>query len=248
MPNTLGKNLNLCLSLLKRPQHPHPLNTNYNSLYEDFDSVPPPITTTSYVSASPSSVSTDYMETEDYNISTTTNNNNNTAAVGPSTPDLTAAYASRRFFISSPGRSNSIVDSLSLSSSNLFSSPVGEEAEAEAEDSSASSPTARVAGGVPVQTYSPDPYVDFRRSMQEMVESRDLGNLEIKEVWEYLQELLLSYLSLNPKNTHKYIVGAFTDLVVNLMSTPTNHTINHPSSSSSSSSFSSNGGIRYVLS
>ncbi|XP_021762727.1 transcription repressor OFP12-like [Chenopodium quinoa] len=246
MPNTLGKNLNLCLSLLKRPQaqftlspqHPHPLNTNYNSLFEDFDSVPPPITTTSYVSASPFSVSTDYMETEDYNIST------NTAAVGPSTPDLTAAYASRRFFISSPGRSNSIVDSLSLSSSTLFSSPVGEEAE----ESSSSSPAARVAGGVPVHTYSPNPYVDFRRSMQEMVESRDLGNLEIKEVWEYLQELLLSYLSLNPKNTHKYIVGAFTDLVVNLMSTPTNHTTNHPSSSSSSSSFSSNGGIRYVLS
>uniref|UniRef100_A0A803MFL3 Uncharacterized protein n=1 Tax=Chenopodium quinoa TaxID=63459 RepID=A0A803MFL3_CHEQI len=104
------------------------------------------------------------METEDYNIST------NTAAVGPSTPDLTAAYASRRFFISSPGRSNSIVDSLSLSSSTLFSSPVGEEAE----ESSSSSPAARVAGGVPVHTYSPNPYVDFRRSMQEMVESRDL--------------------------------------------------------------------------
>ncbi|KNA23748.1 hypothetical protein SOVF_022120, partial [Spinacia oleracea] len=94
--------------------------------------------------------------------------------------------------------------------------------------------------------------MDFRQSMQEMVESRELGNVEVKEAWEYLQELLLSYLALNPKNTHKYIVGAFTDLVINLMSPPPNHHINttnhatnhnhNHASSLSSSSFSSNGG------
>ena len=68
-----------------------------------------------------------------------------------------------------------------------------------------------------------------------MVEARDLGRLEVKEAWEYLQELLLSYLALNPKNTHKYIVGAFTDLVVNLMSSPNNNCDSSPISFSSSS-------------
>ncbi|KMT10176.1 hypothetical protein BVRB_5g119370 [Beta vulgaris subsp. vulgaris] len=154
-----------------------------------------------------------------------------TEDTGSTTPDLAAAYASRRFFISSPGRSNSIVDSLSLSSSSTLLSPLEESTPAEA------------AGGVAVQTYSPDPYVDFRRSMQEMVDSRDLGSLEVKEAWEYLQELLLSYLGLNPKNTHKYIVGAFTDLVVSLMSPNINYEENElPSSSSSSSLSSSYGG------
>ncbi|XP_057517505.1 transcription repressor OFP12-like [Amaranthus tricolor] len=235
MPNyTLAKNLNLCFSLLQRPQpqirshSPQNHHTlNYNSLYDHRDfppTRPPPLTATSsaYISApgSPSSVSTDYMETEDIIE----------AAVGSTTPDLTAAYASQRFFISSPGRSNSIVDSLSLSSSTLLSP-----AEENETIISSSSSTTEVVGGVPIQTYSPDPYVDFRQSMQEMVEARDLGRLEVKEAWEYLQELLLSYLALNPKNTHKYIVGAFTDLVVNLMSSPNNNCDSSPISFSSSS-------------
>ena len=54
--------------------------------------------------------------------------------------------------------------------------------------------------------------------MQEMTESRDL--MDVRKDWDYLHELLLSYLSLNPPHTHKYIVRAFTDLVVDLLSSP----------------------------
>ncbi|TYG56677.1 hypothetical protein ES288_D08G082200v1 [Gossypium darwinii] len=49
----------------------------------------------------------------------------------------------------------------------------------------------------------------------EMVEAR--GLMDVKANWDNLHELLLCYLALNPKSTHKYIVGAFADLVVSLM-------------------------------
>ncbi|GFP92309.1 transcription repressor ofp12, partial [Phtheirospermum japonicum] len=73
----------------------------------------------------------------------------------------------------------------------------------------------RRGGGVAVPTYSPDPFADFRRSMQEMVEAREVH--DVRESWDYLHELLMCYLSLNPKSTHKFIVGAFADLLVSLM-------------------------------
>nr|KYP43331.1 hypothetical protein KK1_035234 [Cajanus cajan] len=72
-------------------------------------------------------------------------------------------------------------------------------------------------GSVAVATYSPDPYVDFRRSMQEMVEARP-ELMDVKSNWNILHELLLCYLALNPKSTHKFILGAFADLLVSLMS------------------------------
>lgn len=58
--------------------------------------------------------------------------------------------------------------------------------------------------------------MDFRRSMQEMVEARDL--VDVKANWKYLHELLSCYLDLNPKRSHKFIVGAFADLLVSLLS------------------------------
>ncbi|GER44670.1 ovate family protein [Striga asiatica] len=108
-------------------------------------------------------------------------------------PDFTSAFASNRFFLSSPGRSNSIFDRPPPPA---------------AEDGSG----AVVGGGVAVDTYSPDPYADFRRSMVEMIEARNY-----KADWEFLNELLLCYLSLNPKHAHKYIVEAFSDVVVSLV-------------------------------
>ncbi|KAL6138310.1 hypothetical protein ACLB2K_063593 [Fragaria x ananassa] len=57
---------------------------------------------------------------------------------------------------------------------------------------------------------SPDPYVDFRKSMEEMVEAHGLKN------WEHLEELLCWYLRVNGKSNHGYIVGAFVDLLVGL--------------------------------
>ncbi|KAK3005806.1 hypothetical protein RJ639_016272 [Escallonia herrerae] len=55
---------------------------------------------------------------------------------------------------------------------------------------------------------SEDPYVDFKRSMQEMVETHGLRD------WEYLEELLGWYLKVNGKMNHGFIVGAFVDLLV----------------------------------
>ena len=70
---------------------------------------------------------------------------------------------------------------------------------------------------------SRDPYVDFRKSMEEMVEAHGVKD------WEGLEELLCWYLRVNGKSNHGYIVGAFVDLLVSLALS---------SASSSSSSYS----------
>ncbi|KAL4296226.1 hypothetical protein GQ457_12G003420 [Hibiscus cannabinus] len=129
-----------------------------------------------------------------------------------STPDFASVFASQRFFFSSPGQSNSIVES----------------PDTRPEPQSKTPPPA-VDGGVAVKKYSPDPYKDFRASMQEMIEARNLTDVNMD--WEFLHELLLCYLNLNPENTHKFIVSAFADIVVCLLSsssspesdTPENH-------------------------
>lgn len=50
------------------------------------------------------------------------------------------------------------------------------------------------------------------------MEANDM--VDIRANWDYLHELLMCYLSLNPKSTHKFIVGAFADLLVSLMTPP----------------------------
>ncbi|KAL2485884.1 Transcription repressor OFP16 [Abeliophyllum distichum] len=129
------------------------------------------------------------------------------------TPDFATAFASQRFFFSSPGRSNSIIDSSSVSS--LLASTSSSYPENPTKSDTL------VAGSIAISTYSPDPFMDFRRSMQEMVEAHDLVN--VRSNWDYLHELLMCYLSLNPKSTHKFIVGAFADLVISLMTLPANN-------------------------
>lgn len=57
---------------------------------------------------------------------------------------------------------------------------------------------------------SDDPYLDFKRSMEEMVESDE----ELLKDWDCLEELLLWYLKMNGKINHRFIVGAFVDLLV----------------------------------
>ncbi|XP_061353846.1 transcription repressor OFP13-like [Gastrolobium bilobum] len=71
---------------------------------------------------------------------------------------------------------------------------------------------------------SQDPYVDFRKSMEEMVAAQGVKD------WEGLQELLCWYLRVNGKINHGYIVGAFVDLLVGLA-----FALGSSSSSSSSS-------------
>ncbi|KAK6802515.1 hypothetical protein RDI58_000295 [Solanum bulbocastanum] len=63
---------------------------------------------------------------------------------------------------------------------------------------------------VPMGLDSNDPFVDFRKSMEEMVEAYEIKG------WENLEELLTCYLKVNCKSNHGYIVGAFVDLLVNL--------------------------------
>lgn len=77
---------------------------------------------------------------------------------------------------------------------------------------------------------SEDPYVDFKKSMEEMVESHGLKD------WECLEELLGWYLRMNGKNNHEFIVGAFVDLLVGLAS---NSCSDSTSYSSAASTFSS---------
>ncbi|KAJ0964320.1 hypothetical protein J5N97_029442 [Dioscorea zingiberensis] len=64
---------------------------------------------------------------------------------------------------------------------------------------------------VTVTVASDDPYRDFRASMEEMVVAHGLRE------WPRLQELLHCYLKLNEKKTHKVIVLAFMDLLMQLM-------------------------------
>ncbi|KAL1546091.1 transcription repressor OFP13-like [Salvia divinorum] len=61
---------------------------------------------------------------------------------------------------------------------------------------------------------SEDPYMDFRKSMQEMVESHGL------EEWDRLEELLGWYLRMNAKQNHGFIVGAFVDLLFGTVKDP----------------------------
>lgn len=62
---------------------------------------------------------------------------------------------------------------------------------------------------------SDDPYLDFKKSMEEMVETH-----EIKD-WESLQELLGWYLKMNGKINHGFIIGAFVDLLIEFSPPPT---------------------------
>ncbi|KAE8690300.1 putative Ovate family protein [Hibiscus syriacus] len=55
---------------------------------------------------------------------------------------------------------------------------------------------------------SRDPYVDFRVSMEEMVEAQGLND------WEGLEQLLFWYLRAHGKCNHDYIVTSFVDSLV----------------------------------
>ncbi|KAK7402305.1 hypothetical protein VNO78_14466 [Psophocarpus tetragonolobus] len=59
--------------------------------------------------------------------------------------------------------------------------------------------------------HSTSPYQDFTRSMQQMV-----NNHQSLVDWNFMEDLLFTYLNLNPKTSHKFILTAFVDLV-NLM-------------------------------
>ncbi|MQL89489.1 hypothetical protein Taro_022066 [Colocasia esculenta] len=132
-------------------------------------------------------------------------------------PDL---RASRRFFVS-PGTSNSLLEetrpsaasSTSSSSSAASSSSTATVTQPPLWRPDAGDLPAVPGDGVAVMTFSKDPYEDFRRSMQEMVEARHSDPREPLD-WDFMEELLICYLKLNDRSVHAYVLGAFTDLVV----------------------------------
>ncbi|KAL5227144.1 hypothetical protein ABZP36_015409 [Zizania latifolia] len=62
-----------------------------------------------------------------------------------------------------------------------------------------------------IMLFSMDPYTDFRRSMQNLIEMHH-GQESQPLDWDFLEELLFYYLQLNDQSVHKYILKAFADL------------------------------------
>ncbi|KAH7858210.1 hypothetical protein Vadar_021326 [Vaccinium darrowii] len=220
MSNLLWKHIYLCLSKIKcfptclpppplpsQQQEDHPTTTT------------PPIKSSDKPFSNPTTTTSDLSTSSTFFSSSSDSSSDDTDHLCP--PDFAALFASHRFFFPSPGHSNSIAHSPYLgpdSNANPDPNPNPLVAGRLSINSEAADPDPDplVAGGVAVDTDSPDPYWDFRRSMQEMVDARQL--FDVKADWDYLHELLLCYLSLNPKHTHEFIFGAFSDLLVSLMS------------------------------
>uniref|UniRef100_A0A0E0JKM7 Transcription repressor n=1 Tax=Oryza punctata TaxID=4537 RepID=A0A0E0JKM7_ORYPU len=62
-----------------------------------------------------------------------------------------------------------------------------------------------------IMLFSMDPYTDFRRSMQNIIETHHVEEPQPLD-WDFLEELLFYYLQLNEQSVHKYILKAFADL------------------------------------
>ncbi|MQL87529.1 hypothetical protein Taro_020093 [Colocasia esculenta] len=123
--------------------------------------------------------------------------------------------------IMSPGTSNSLVEEARPSTASTTSSSYSDASSSSSEmvtrllqaaDGRKTFP-AISSNSVAVMTFSKDPYEDFQRSMEEMVEARHADPLEPLD-WDFMEELLMSYLELNDRCVHKHILGAFTDLAV----------------------------------
>ncbi|KAL3631866.1 hypothetical protein CASFOL_024850 [Castilleja foliolosa] len=111
--------------------------------------------------------------------------------------------SSARFFVASGS-----------SSSSLTSATTNDTASASDDSPKMDSPGAGAVDFIALLTYSPSPYDDFRRSMQEMVDARVEHNGKMD--WQFLEELLFCYLDLNNRKSYKYILRAFVDLIVGL--------------------------------
>lgn len=121
---------------------------------------------------------------------------------------------SDRFFIAT-GSSGSLVadeaSSSSTSATNNFSSS-SKESPGEIASAAAVNDPSAPEDFIALLTYSPNPYEDFRRSMQEMVDARLEHNGKVD--WKFLEELLFCYLDLNNKKSYGFILRAFVDLIV----------------------------------
>ncbi|KAF7804252.1 transcription repressor OFP15-like [Senna tora] len=125
-----------------------------------------------------------------------------------------------------------------LRSDRLFFEPGESSSILEAKAPAAATSSLSLKDSVLLSMESGDPYLDFRKSMEEMVEAHGVKD------WENLEELLCWYLRVNAKTNHRYILAAFVDF---LFASETNSVSNSHSpysplsfytSSSPSSSFS----------
>ncbi|CAL0325976.1 unnamed protein product [Lupinus luteus] len=61
---------------------------------------------------------------------------------------------------------------------------------------------------------SPNPYEDFHRSMQNMVEAKLKNNESVD--WDFMEQLLFFHMNMNEKKSYKFILSAFVDLVTDM--------------------------------
>ncbi|XP_073053820.1 transcription repressor OFP11-like [Primulina eburnea] len=197
MSNVLWKSFNLCFSKFKClpiTTSTSPLSIQEHNEQDHNNSTPPP--TINHPSAVPiTTIDTEISNTTSAATSAATSSFDDYVMHDDSIPDFSSAFASDRFFFSTPGNSNSI-----------FEQP------RRLKDSGG------VVSGVAVQKFTMDPYTDFRKSMQEMIDAHEWT--DVKCSGEFLHELLLCYLTPNPKHTHKFIIDAFADIVVSLVQPP----------------------------
>ncbi|KAE8692077.1 hypothetical protein F3Y22_tig00110860pilonHSYRG00049 [Hibiscus syriacus] len=207
MPNTLGKNLYLCFKSIRFPLASH-LSSSQPLTPDDSRRLLTSCTASSAIFKNYNSL---YDNTFDYSTSKSLTHSSSLSfdpePESDSEPDFATVFASQRFFFTSPGISNSIIESTPSPSMATTpessdtavlpgsSSPMDIANESSNDDgccdrpSHEYSPPTTVENSVAIPTVSPDPFMDFRRSMQEMVEARDL--IDVNANWEYLHELLL---------------------------------------------------------
>jgi uncharacterized protein (TIGR01568 family) len=154
----------------------------------------------------------------------------------PDAGGLSTAIAARRFFLATPGLSNSIVDSVEHppaasharhSASNVralrraatSAFPASSAAASSSSSSSASATKAHLhddGGMQPVRKVSVStdaPRADFLKSMVEMVEALELDPRRRDADLARLHDRLLCYIALTERDALRDILGAFADLM-----------------------------------
>ncbi|KAG7025518.1 Transcription repressor OFP12, partial [Cucurbita argyrosperma subsp. argyrosperma] len=203
MPTKLGRSyLNLCFTKIKNPlaTHSSPI-THAPDPHRPTRPLPSSSAAATFITNYNSLYEIATLDSNPFFVATNDGGDSDTHVA----VDFITAFTSHRFFFSSPGRSNSIIESSTTTAAAAAT------ATATKSTNSLSSDDLLLNNSLAIPTYSPDPYIDFRRSMEEMVEAREEMEV-VKSSWEFLHELLLCYLALNPKTTHKHILKAFADL------------------------------------
>ncbi|KAK1295773.1 hypothetical protein QJS10_CPB15g00804 [Acorus calamus] len=189
-----------------RPSAPKPLTWacaqqskthSFREVYSSFNSIYYTSTSTSTSSlCSPHIIEDEEEDAKNSAVDRTSTSASSTAEDPP--PPLKDSVSKKRFFFS-PCTTKSIMDEARPASERK--PDLGVE-EIEVSEMGFGKDTVLMAMA------SEDPYLDFKASMEEMVEAHGLRE------WSCLQELLHCYLRLNDRRTHRAIVLAFVDLLM----------------------------------